>query len=101
MTKRRSGTRASSHAEFEAEVEARKRKLEMLSRPKVLGIATGFVDVLSLTLVEHLLARQALTHDLSNVGCAEERVFGVDTIQDPFVDEGVDALLDARSLRRR
>lgn len=43
----------------------------------------------------------ALAHDLSNVGCAEERVLGVDTIENPFVDDDVDALLDARSLRRR
>ena len=67
-------------------------------QPKFFGLALCVADVLSLTEVEHLLARQAWAHDLSNVGCAEERVLGVDAIQGPFVDDGVGALLDARSL---
>ena len=70
-------------------------------QPKFFGLALCAADVVSLTRFEHLLARQASAHDLSKVGCAKERMLGVDKVQGPFVDEGVGALLDARSLRRR
>ena len=56
----------------------------------VLWVACRLTLVRRRSRIKGLLCRQTRTHGLAKVGCLEERVVGIDVVEAPLVDHGVD-----------